>query len=462
MSVEGRLDLRGDKIITIDGADAKDLDDAVSLKRLEGGNWQLGVHIADVSHYVTEGTPLDREAQKRGTSAYLIDQVIPMLPHELSNDLCSLNPGEDKYTLSCIMEISDEGSLVDCEIATSLIKTAHRMTYDDVNCILEGDAALRKQYKDIVDMLEDMNTLAKRMRKRRFDRGSIDFDLNEAEIHLDENGVPDYIGVRARGDSQKLIEEFMLKCNITVAQHFYAMDMPLVYRIHEQPDADKMHELAVFLGNFGIKLRGKDDIQPKDIQVVLNGVEGKPEGNVVNSVTLRSLKKAKYDVRPIAHFGLAADQYCHFTSPIRRYPDLMVHRLVKLVLDKKMRGAVRKRYEELLPDVARVSSEREINAVEAERAVNDMKMAEYMAAHIGEEFDGVVSGVTKFGIFVELENTVEGMVPLAQMEDDYYVYHEKQYCVIGERTAKKITLGDKTRVRAVAASEGKIEFEFVE
>ncbi len=463
-SEKGRVDLRGERIITIDGADAKDLDDAVSLTLLENGNYRLGVHIADVSHYVQENTPIDKEALLRGTSVYLVDRVVPMLPKELSNHLCSLNPDEDKYALSCLMEINARGDLVGHELASTVIRSSYRMTYADVNGILAGDARLNKKYAKIAEMLSRMDALAKTLRARRFEKGSIDFDLPEAKIVLDPKGRPVEIGVRERGDAEKLIEEFMLKCNVTVAEQFYFMEMPFLYRVHERPDRDRMKELAIFLRNFGIQLKGFMDVHPRAIQEVLARVEGTPDSNIVNSVTLRSLKKAKYDVMPIAHFGLAADQYCHFTSPIRRYPDLEVHRIVKMLLSGEMSGREMTHLERVLPEIARQSSERERNAIEAERAVQDLKMAEYMAERIGEQYEGVVSGVTRFGIFVELPNTVEGMIPLAQMKDDYYVYHEKQYCVIGERTKKKITLGDKTKIKVVAAdiSMGKIEFMFAE
>ncbi len=463
LSKRGRQDFRKELVFTIDGVDAKDLDDAISLQKQKNGNLLLGVHIADVSHYVKEGSELDKEALRRGNSTYMVDRVVPMLPAALSNNLCSLHPHEDKYTLSCVMEFDKDGSLVSHEIVASIINSSYQMTYGDVNGMLAGDSKLRKKYAALKDVLDTMNDLAKKLRQRRFERGSIDFDLNEAVIKLDERGVPCEVAVAERGDGQKLIEEFMLMANVTVAQHFYKREIPFVYRVHEQPDAEKMHELGVFLGNFGIKLNGTTDIQPKNIQDVLNNVEGTPESNVVNSVTLRSLKKAHYDVAPVLHFGLAAEQYCHFTSPIRRYPDLMVHRIIKMYLAGRTSGKVKKRLDRELPEIAKQSSERERNSIEAERAVENLKMAEYMTKHIGEEFEGVVSGVTRFGIFVELKNMIEGMVPLSQMNEDYYAYFEKQYCVIGERTGIKITLGDKAKIKVVSVdvSAGKIEFAFV-
>ncbi|MEA5003809.1 MAG: ribonuclease R [Christensenella sp.] len=460
--IDGRLDLRDRLIFTIDGKDAKDLDDAVSLRMLENGNYELGVHIADVSHYVRESTPLDKEALKRGTSVYMVDRVVPMLPKELSNDLCSLNAGEDKLTLSCIMEIDSKGKTVSQMIENTVIRSSHRLTYDGVNRILRGDTDEAEKYAEIVETLKQMNTLAKQLRARRFEKGSIDFNIDEADIILNEQGVPVDVRVRERGEAEKLIEEFMLRANITVAEQYYYMELPFLYRIHEQPDADRMKELAVFLGNFGIKLKGFQDIHPHAIEEVLEKVEGTDEAAIVNRVTLRALKKAKYATEPVSHFGLAADRYCHFTSPIRRYPDLQVHRIIKTVLDGRMDDAYIRHLSNVLPEVAAQTSARERNAIEAERAVQDLKMTEYMAQFVGKEFPAVVSGVTRFGIFAELENTIEGMIPLGSLKEDYYVYYEKEYCVIGERTKKRITLGDKVMIRVVSAdvSAAKIEFTF--
>lgn len=461
---EGRLDLRSQTVFTIDGADAKDLDDAVSLRMLENGNYELGVHIADVSHYVREGSPLDQEALHRGTSVYMVDRVVPMLPEELSNNLCSLNAGEDKLTLSCIMEIDAQGNVAAQRVENTVIRSAHRLTYDGVNRLLEGGAEERRQYADIADTLVEMNKLAKILRKRRFERGSIDFNIDEPEIMLDRKGVPVEVTVRKRGEAEKLIEEFMLRANITVAEQYYFMELPFLYRIHEQPDADRMKELAIFLGNFGIHLKGFQNVHPHAIQEILEKVAGTTEETIVNTVTLRALKKARYATEPISHFGLAADQYCHFTSPIRRYPDLQVHRIIKALLDGRMDDGYQRHLEKILPEVAARASARERNAIEAERAVQDLKMTEYMSKHIGETFPAVVSGVTKFGIFAELDNTIEGMIPLAQLDDGYYVYYEKEYCVIGEHTKKRITLGDKVKVKVVAADVAlaKIEFTFAD
>ena len=459
---KGRMDLRGETVFTIDGADAKDLDDAVSLKKLSNGYYELGVHIADVSHYVRQNGEIDKEGQRRGTSVYLVDRVVPMLPERLSNGLCSLNPREDKLTLSCIMKIDKNGDVQESTVAKSVIRSCERMTYSDVNKILDGDEKTGQRYENIRDTLFLMNELKKILRARRSERGSIDFELEEPKITLNKKGVPTSVKPAERGEGEKLIEEFMLAANIAVAEQYYYMEMPFVYRIHETPDAERMHELAVFLSNFGIRLSGTQNIHPKAVQTVLNEAQGTEEHNIINRVTLRSLKKARYDMLPVAHFGLAAERYCHFTSPIRRYPDLMVHRIIHAVLEGRANEKYTKRLEETLPAIANHASERERNAIEAERAVQDRKMAEYMTRFIGREYEGVVSGVTRFGVFVELPSTIEGMVPLSEMKDDYYNYMEKMYCVIGERTKKKISLGDKVKIRVVSSDveTSKIEFAF--
>ncbi len=459
---KGRMDLRDKTVFTIDGADAKDLDDAVSLEKLPDGGYRLGVHIADVSHYVRQNGEIDKEAQRRGTSVYLVDRVVPMLPEKLSNGLCSLNPHEDKLTLSCIMDVSANGDILESTVVKSVIRSRERMTYSDVNEILAGNEALGARYADIRDTLFLMNGLKNILRARRFERGSIDFELEEPKIILDKKGVPISIRATERGEGERLIEEFMLAANIAVAEQYYYMQMPFVYRIHETPDSERMHELAAFLQNFGIRLGGYQNIHPKAVQAVLNEVQGTEEHNIINRVTLRSLKKARYDMMPVAHFGLAAERYCHFTSPIRRYPDLMVHRIIHAVIEGRAGEKYIKKLEAELPGIANHASVMERNAIEAERAVQNRKMAEYMTRFIGEKYFGVVSGVTRFGVFVELPNTVEGMVPLSEMKDDYYEFVEKMYCVIGERTHKKISLGDKVYVRVVSADveASKIEFAF--
>jgi len=461
--IRERTDLRDETIFTIDGADAKDLDDAVSLEKLPGGHYRLGVHIADVSHYVRQNGEIDKEAQKRGTSVYLVDRVVPMLPEKLSNGLCSLNPREDKLTLSCMMEIDGNGDVLKSTIVKSVIRSCERMTYSDVNKILAGDEALGGRYADIRGTLLLMNELKDILRGRRFERGSIDFELEEPKIVLNAKGFPVSIKPAERGEAEKLIEEFMLAANITVAEQYYFMEMPFVYRIHETPDTERMRELAVFLQNFGIRLSGYQNIHPKAVQAVLNKVQGTEEHNIINRVTLRSLKKARYDMLPVAHFGLAAERYCHFTSPIRRYPDLMVHRIIHAVIEGRANKKYIEKLEETLPAIANRSSVMERNAIEAERAVQSRKMAEFMTKFIGREYFGVVSGVTRFGVFVELPSTIEGMVPLAEMKDDFYEYMDKMYCVIGERTKKKISLGDRVKIRVVSSDveASKIEFAFV-
>lgn len=447
-------------IVTIDGADAKDLDDAVSLERLNNGNYLLGVHIADVSHYVREDTPLDREAVKRGTSVYLIDRVIPMLPKELSNGICSLNPREVRLTLSCFMEISQKGRILSHRITKSAILSRYRMTYDEVNRILEGDRAVISRYADAVPMLREMAELAALLRKIRFQAGSIDFDIDEAKILLDDAGHPIEVGLRNRGTAEKLIEEFMLACNNTVAEEYFFSELPFLYRVHETPDTDKMKELGIFLSNFGYKIRGASHLHSKALQEILTSCEGTEHENIISRVMLRSLKKARYCTENLGHFGLASHAYTHFTSPIRRYPDLQIHRIIKENLEGKLTAARQKELQARLGGVAERASERERNAIEAERKVEDIKKAEYLSAFEGKSFEGIVSGVASSAIFVELPNTVEGVIPLSEMREDYYVYHKDLYCVIGERTKRRINLGDRVMVvvRRVDPKEPRIEF----
>lgn len=445
-------------IFTIDGEDAKDLDDAVSLERTEEGNYLLGVHIADVSHYVTEKSPLDREAYRRGTSVYLMDRVIPMLPKALSNGVCSLNEGVPRLTLSCFMEIDSAGTIRSGRIAETVIRTRHRMTYRDVNRILAGEEL--PQYADIAELAREMNTLAKLLRKKRFSQGAIDFDIPEAKITLGEDGIPTEIGLRERGDAECLIEEFMIAANNTVAEQFFYGDMPFLYRTHERPDSQKMREFSVFLRNMGYTLRGTMAPHGTALQKVLDESAGKKEEAIIKRLMLRSMKKAQYTVGNCGHFGLASQAYSHFTSPIRRYPDLQIHRIIKEYLHGEFNGKRVEHYEGILPDVARQCCERERNAIDAERMVEDIKKAEYMRAYLGEEFSGVISGVTPRALFLELENTVEGILPLENVEDDFYHYIEEQYCVIGERTRKRITIGDKmnARLESVDPETGRIEF----
>ncbi len=446
LSLKKREDYRGQTIITIDGADAKDLDDAVSVKKT-GDTWELGVHIADVADYVKAGSKLDKEALHRGTSVYLADTVIPMLPHALSNGVCSLNEGQDKLTLSCVMKIDAHGRVTDSHIAQSVICSKHRMTYSDVNAIFEGDAALTKRYADICDDLMLMKELAEVLRNRREEKGSIDFELEEAAFTYGADGRVTGVKPRQRGDAERLIEEFMLTANKTVAETYFLRELPFVYRVHEAPDNEKMSAFAAFYSNFG-KLRGPlEDVHPKKLQTILNEVRGTPHENIISEVLLRSMKKAEYSPECKGHFGLSFRYYCHFTSPIRRYPDLMVHRIIKDDLAGKMTEKHVLALEAIVEHASRQSSTRERAAMEAERMVDDVKKAEYMQGREGEIYDGVVSGVSRNVIFVQLDNTVEGVIPLSSLQDDYYVWMEQQYCVIGERTRRKISLGDEMRIR---------------
>lgn len=464
--IEGRRDLRDRVMVTIDGADAKDLDDAVSIETLENGHYRLGVHIADVSYYVTEGSELDREAFRRGTSVYLVDRVIPMLPHRLSNGICSLNPKVDRLTLTCDMEIDHEGHVVQHDIYESVIRTNERMTYSDVYKILEeDDAALKERYADLVPHFEAMKDLALRLREFRMERGAIDFDFGEAKIMVDPEGHPTEVRMRDRTIAERIIEEFMLKANETVAEHFHWMNVPFIYRIHEDPDSDRLQTFLEFVTNFGYFVRGKaTDIHPRTLQTLLEQAKDTPEETVISKVMLRSMKQAKYAAENHGHFGLAAEYYTHFTSPIRRYPDLIVHRMIRESLKKG--GFTPERIEEWntrMPEVAQQSSERERNAVDAERETDDLKKAEFMLQHMDEEFDGIVSSVASFGMFVELPNTIEGMVHISYLTDDYYDFHEKQYALIGQRTGRMFRIGDEVRVKVVNVNvdDHTIDFEVV-
>ncbi len=461
--IERRRDLREKKIFTIDGADSKDFDDAVSIELLDNGNYLLGVHIADVAHYVKESGPLDKEALKRGTSVYLLDQVIPMLPKALSNDICSLNPHEDRLTLSVDMEVTPDGTVVDHEIYESVINSVERLVYDDVSDLLEkNDRKMGEKYAHIKEELFLMNSLAVRLAKNRHDRGSLDFDLDEAYITLDEKGMPVNVGIAQRRSANKLIEEFMLLANETVAEHFFWMQVPFVYRVHEKPSIEKMEQLKVFLRNFGILLRGSSDgIHPKAVSSVLDDVKGKSSENIVNSVTLRSMQKAFYSTRCEGHFGLALKYYCHFTSPIRRYPDLMIHRIIKSCLKEGVSSKTVKHFRKKAEEAAEHSSVAERQAIEVEREVEKLKKAEYISSRIGEVFDGIISGVKGFGIYVQLENTVEGLVRIDDIRDDYYDYDREKYALIGRRTNKAYKLGDKARVRVDYVNLERREINFL-
>ncbi len=463
---EGREDFTGYKTVTIDGEDAKDLDDAISLDILENGNFLLGVHIADVSHYVRENTPLDKEAYKRGTSVYLVDRVIPMLPHKLSNGICSLNPHEDRLALSCIMEINHKAEVVNHRVVKSVIHSDKRMTYTAVREVLEEKTpALLEEYADFVDMLENMNRLRILLAEKRKKRGSVNFDLPESKIILDENGKPIDIKPYERSIATNMIEEFMLICNETIAEDFFWQEVPFLFRSHEIPDEQKLQKMEDFIRNFGYHLKGsKDDIHPKAIQQMLLKAEGKDEERIITRVVLRSMKQARYTAENGGHFGLAAKYYCHFTSPIRRYPDLQIHRIIKWILDGQMTEKKQKSLNKVMPDVAKQCSMRERTAEDAERATDDLKKAEYMADKIGMEYEGIISSLTSWGIYVELPNTVEGMVPLQSLEDDFYIYDEENMIIYGEHSNKKYMLGQKVNiiVTKVDIELKNIDFAFCE
>ncbi|PLT32159.1 ribonuclease R [Bacillus sp. V5-8f] len=461
-----RRDLRNEVIVTIDGADAKDLDDAVTVTRLENGNYKLGVHIADVSHYVTENSPIDREAFERGTSVYLVDRVIPMIPHRLSNGICSLNPRVDRFTLSCEMEINDKGEVVEHEIFDSVIKTTERMTYSDVNKILnDKDEELHQRYEPLIPMFEEMEKLAQILRNKRMNRGAIDFDFKEAKVLVDEEGHPTDVVLRERSVAERLIEEFMLVANETVAQHFHWMDVPFLYRIHEDPKEEKLQRFFEFITNFGYIVRGKaNSVHPRALQEIIEAVEGKPEEMVISTVMLRSMQQAKYDPESLGHFGLSTDFYTHFTSPIRRYPDLIVHRLIRTYLiEGKLDETTREKWNARMQEIADHTSKRERRAVDAERETDELKKAEFMLDKIGQEYDGIISSVTNFGMFVELPNTIEGLVHVSAMNDDYYRFDERQLAMIGERTAKVFRIGDEISVRVadVNKDERSVDFEII-
>lgn len=464
--LKGRRDLRDDLTITIDGADAKDLDDAIAVKKLDNGNTELTVSIADVSYYVTEGSALDREAYDRATSVYLVDRVIPMIPHRLSNGICSLNPDVDRLAMSCRMEIDAQGQVVKHEIFESVIHSNARMTYDAVNRIItDKDAATRAQYPEIVPMLDLAQTLSQQLIAMRKKRGEIDFDIKEAKVIVNEEGIPKEVVTRERGEGERLIESFMLIANETVAEHFNKMEVPFIYRIHEQPKSERLRQFFDFITNFGIMVKGTgEDIHPSTLQNINEEIAGRPEDMVISTMMLRSMQQARYDADNIGHFGLAADYYTHFTSPIRRYPDLIVHRLVrKYLIEKSMDGRAMHEWEEKLPQIAEHTSNRERRAIDAERDTDELKKAEFMIQHIGDEFEGVISSVANFGMFVELPNTIEGMVNMQNMSDDYYHFDERQMALIGERKAKVYRIGDVVKVKVihVDVDERQIDFQIV-
>lgn len=448
----GRVDLRNVQMVTIDGEDAKDLDDAVSISK-EGPVYHLGVHIADVSHYVTEGSALDKEALKRGTSVYLVDRVIPMIPHKLSNGICSLNQGEDRLALSCLMDIDEKGNIVGHRICETVINVDRRMSYTSVKKILvDNDTNEIMKYKELVPMFHMMEEAAELLRKKRFARGSVDFDFPESKIILDENGHPTDIKPYDRNVATKIIEDFMLAANETVAEDYFWQDMPFLYRTHENPDPEKMRKLATFINNFGYTLRLTDDLRPKEIQKLLSEIEGSDAENLISRLTLRSMKKAKYTTECVGHFGLAAKYYCHFTSPIRRYPDLQIHRIIKENLHGGLSPKSADHYDAILPDVAVQTSAMERRAADAERDTDKLKMAEYMEQFVGETFDGVVSGVTAWGVYVELPNTIEGMVSINNMKG-FYTFDEEHYEMVGELGNRSYKLGQKVKVVVIGTDK---------
>ena len=460
-----RLDIRDLNIFTIDGEDAKDLDDAISIEELPNGNYKLGVHIADVTHYVKEKSKLDKEALKRATSVYLVDKVIPMLPKQLSNGVCSLNPFEDKLTLSCFMEIDSEGKVVNSDIAETVINSKARMTYTEVSDILEkDDEKLKQTFAAQVDDFIKAEKLARILMKRRQRRGAIDFDFPEAKIILNGNGEVVDIKHYERRISNKMIEEFMLVANETVAEHFYWLQLPFVYRIHETPSAEKMEDLKKFIATFGYTIKGDmENVHPKEIQGIVEKIKGTKEEESISTIALRSMKQAKYSPQCIGHFGLAAKYYCHFTSPIRRYPDLQIHRIIKEQLNNKINNKRQEQLAHIVEYASTQSSERERAAELAERDVHDFYKACYMADKVGQEFEGVVSSVTSFGMFVELDNTVEGLIRLANMRDDYYIFDQEKYTIIGERTHKTFKIGDtvKIQVENVNVDFREIDFRLI-
>lgn len=460
----GREDIRDWLTITIDGEDAKDLDDAVTMKKLGNGNYELGVHIADVSHYVREYTELDKEAYARATSVYLVDRVIPMLPHKLSNGICSLNPHVDRLALSCIMEIDQKGEVIAHRVAETVINSDYRMTYTAVREILEdGTPELMEQYREIVPMLEEMEELRQILGRKRRKRGSVNFDLPESKIILDENGKPVDIKPYERSISTNMIEEFMLVCNETIAENSFWQEMPFMYRSHQEPDEDKLEKMEQFIRGFGYHLRKKDgEIHPREIQKVLREAEGKDEERIITRIILRSMMQARYTAENGGHFGLAAKYYCHFTSPIRRYPDLEIHRMIKKMLHGELDEKASANYRKKMPDWAKHCSKQERVAEDAERDTDTLKKVEYMADKVGEIYEGIISGVTGWGIYVELPNTIEGMVALNQLDDDFYEFDDKNMLVYGKRTKKTYRLGDRVLVYVAKVDRmmGTIDFMF--
>lgn len=460
--IKRRLDLRDKTIFTIDGADAKDLDDAISIEKLENGNYKLGVHIADVTYYVRENSPLDKEALKRGTSVYLVDRVIPMLPRKLSNGVCSLHPGVSRLALSIFMEIDKNGKVLDHQIVETIIESKERLIYDDISDLLENDDPEQKQrYSHILEDLKLAEELCRILTKMREERGSIDFDFPEAKIILDEKGRPVDVKKYDRRIANRIIEEFMLISNETVAEYMYWTDIPFLYRIHEDPDIEKINDFNKFIHNFGYHLKGTQEIHPKELQELIKKIENTREETVINTLMLRSLRKAKYSAEIEGHFGLAAKYYTHFTSPIRRYPDLQIHRIIKEFINNKINDKRIDKLRALLPKVADQSSTTERTADEASRETDDLKKVEYMANRIGQEYEGIISGVMPFGIFVELGNTIEGLVHISTLIDDYYEYDQPNYRFIGERTKKIYRIGDEVKIKVVGTDVANRQIDFI-
>ncbi len=462
--IENRVDLRNEIIFTIDGEDAKDLDDAVRVKKIKNGNYKLDVHIADVSYYVKENSLLDREALIRGTSIYMLNKVIPMLPKELSNGICSLNEGQDRFTLSCSMEINEKGKVVASEVYKGIIRVTKRMTYNDVQKIIDGtDREVIKKYKPYINEFKNMQQLALILKNRRIEEGYLNLDIPESKIDLDLAGKPVGVGKRETKFANEIIEQFMLIANETIAEKFYWLSAPFIYRVHEEPDLEKVQELNKFLYNFGLKIKAnKDNIYPKEFAKILDKIKGKEEEKVVSTLILRTLKVAIYEAENKGHFGIASKYYCHFTSPIRRYPDLFIHRIISKYLENNylVKEPWIKEHMNQAIERAKKSSERERVATEVEREAEDMKKAEYMEGKMGEQYDGIVSSVTSFGMFVELENTVEGLVRFENMGNDYFIYDEDRKRLIGEKTNRTYKIGDKVKVKVINASKTLRQVDF--
>lgn len=457
----GRVDLRQERTITIDGADAKDLDDAIHIKLLDNGNYELGVHIADVSYYVTEGSALDKEAVRRGTSVYVTDRVVPMLPERLSNGICSLNPNVDRLTQSALMEINAQGHVVNYQICQSVIKTTYRMTYSAVNDMIAGDEEALQEFASIADDVTLMVALHRMLEAMRSKRGALNFDTQEAKIIVNDKGMPVDVVLRQRGIAERMIESFMLAANECVAEHFAKAKLPFIYRIHEEPKAEKLQKFIDYAGIFGIQIQGTaNKISQEALQAFMAKVQGQPGAEVLNMMLLRSMQQARYSEHNHGHYGLAAEYYTHFTSPIRRYPDLLVHRMIREY--NQLSQEKRDHFAQVIPELATSSSQLERRAIDAERVVEAMKKAEYMAEYVGEEFDGLVASVVKFGLFVELPNTIEGLIHITNLPE-YYHFNERTLSLQGEKSGKVFTVGQAIRVKLVKADKetGDIDFEYL-